>query len=69
MNGNYIRIDKDQIDQQFCEDFEKKIAISPYEMFKKITESPIFDNPMAGKLFETARNELSGDDSSSRDEL
>ena len=31
--------------------FEEKIANSPADIFKKITSSPIFDNPVINKLF------------------
>jgi hypothetical protein len=62
VNGNYIRIAPEQVDTAFCKAFEERVAQSPYEILKKIQESPLFDNPMAGKLFETAKKELAEDD-------
>ena len=58
INGGYIKIAKEDVDQAFCADFEERIAKSPQDIFKKLTENPIFDNPMAGKMFKAAQDEL-----------
>lgn len=58
INGNYVKITKDQVDHLFCKDFEERISKSPQEIFKKLTENPIFANPMAGKMFKAAQDEL-----------
>jgi len=55
VNGNYIRISKDQVDQEFCEKFEASISESPQDIIKKLTDNPIFNNPVAGKILENAQ--------------
>lgn len=62
INGNYIPLNKDEVDQVFCSSFEEKISASPYDLFKKMTSNPVFDNPMASKLFKAAQEEIAGDD-------
>lgn len=51
-NGAYTKLNPDQIDKKFCDSFEEKLAKSPAAMFKKIANSPLFDNPMVSKLFD-----------------
>ena len=58
VNGGYIRLSKEDIDQAFCAEFEERINKSPQELFKKFTNNPLFENPMAGKLFKQAQDEL-----------
>lgn len=55
VNGNYIRISKDQVDQEFCEKFEAQISESPQEIIRKLTDNPIFNNPVTGKILENAQ--------------
>lgn len=58
VNAGYMRLDKDQIETEFCKEFEATINKSPQELFKKFTDNPLFENPMAGKLLKQAQNEL-----------
>ncbi len=61
INGNYLPLGKDEIDQVFCSSFEERISASPYDLFKKMTSNPVFDNPMASKLFKAAQEEIAGE--------
>ncbi len=51
-NGAYTRLTPEQVDQKFCTTFEERVSKSPAAVFKKLAKSPLFDNPVVGKLFE-----------------
>jgi hypothetical protein len=53
-----VRIAKEEVDTEFCKEFEAAINKSPQELFKKFSENPIFENPMAGKILKQAQDEL-----------
>jgi hypothetical protein len=67
VNGNYIRLNQDQVDTDFCSSFEEKIANSPADIFKKIAGAPIFDNPVMNKLFGDESKKESGEGSKKSD--
>jgi hypothetical protein len=54
-NGAYIKLSPEQIDRKFCDTFEERVAKSPHAVFKKLATSPMFDNPVIGKLFDGAK--------------
>jgi hypothetical protein len=58
VNANYIKISGDQVDRDFCEEFEARINKSPQEIFQKLMDNPIFDNPMANKLIKQTQQDL-----------
>ena len=56
VNANYVKIDRDTVDTEFCKTFEEKLSESPQEIFKNIASSPIFDNAY-GKFLTKDRTE------------
>ena len=57
VNSNYIRLNQDQVDTEFCETFEQRIANSPMDIFKKIASIPLFDNPMMNAFLKGEKGE------------
>lgn len=48
LNANYISIPREDVDIPFCEEFEERISKSPTEIFKKLTNNPLFAKAMDG---------------------
>jgi len=66
VNGNYLRLNQDDIDTEFCSSFEERVNNSPAELFKKITGAPIFDNPVINKLL---KDTSSGEEKAIKNDL
>ena len=67
VNGNYIKLNPDQIEKEFCQKFEDAVANSPKDVFKKIADHPMFDSPIINKLFGGAKESKSESESGSED--
>jgi hypothetical protein len=61
INGNYIKLNPEDINKEFCTMFEGAVANSPKKVFEKIASVPFFDNPSFKKLMGGMGSKKGGD--------
>ena len=52
-----MKLTQDQVDAEFCKNFEEKVVNSPKKVFDKIISHTFFDHPMIKNVFASEKTE------------